>query len=190
MYILLNIVYIRTFVVGASMMPTLNIDYNQTGQSDIIYINRFKQACCGDIIVLDLQSNPNFKGYSVKRLIAKEGDIVNIIYNEADRRYDVVVNGEILYSKPYKFGGYETYNNFNNLLKNSNDSLNIVKDESNNVLGLRVDKNKVFVLGDNWDTSKDSSIHGCFNKDFVVGKVDIVVKPTQNELLQILRKIF
>lgn len=188
-YILLNVFYIRTPVNGSSMYPTLNLSAEKTGKNDIVYINRFDDVSVNDIVVLDLRTNPNFGGYAIKRLIALENDVVNIIWD--GQQYNVVVNGKVLYSKPYQDGGYETYDNFrSNILNNDKYSSNIVLAEDNEVLGFKVPTNQVFVLGDNWNISKDSAIYGSFNKKTLVGKVDIVVQPKDIEVLQIIKKIF
>ena len=190
-YILINVVYIRTPVNGSSMYPTLNLDYEATGKRDFVYINRFADVNIDDIVVLDLRNNPNFTGYAVKRLIAKEGDIVNIVWDGQTQKYNVLVNNNIIYSKPYQQGGYETYDNFkSNILNNEEYNKDIVKNDNNEILGLRIAKNQVFVLGDNWNISKDSSIYGTFAESTIVGKVDIIIQPKDIEVWEIIKKIF
>ncbi len=187
-YILLNVFYIRTPVNGSSMYPTLNLSAEKTGKNDVVYINRFDDVSVNDIVVLDLRTNPNFGGYAIKRLIALENDVVNIIWD--GQQYNVVVNGKVLYSKPYQEGGYETYQNFSTcVLGNDKYSSQIVYD-GNVIVGFKVPQNEVFVLGDNWNLSKDSSMHGGFNKKTLVGKVDIIIQPKDIEVWEIIKKIF
>ena len=57
-------------------------------------------------------------------------------------------------------------------------------------LSLHIKKGEIFVLGDNWEYSKDSSLVGPLDKNLIIGRVDIVIKPHQNEILSILKKIF
>lgn len=191
-YVCINIVYIRTYVNGDSMLPTLNLSYETTGKRDVVYINRFADIKIDDIVVLDLQSNPNFKEYAIKRLIAMEGDVVNIVFDTACLQYNVTVNGKTLYSKPYQQGGYETYSNFkNNILNNPEYSNDIIIDESNQPIGLKIGKDQVFVLGDNWDIiSKDSALYGTFDKSVIVGRVDVVVQPGDVEFWKVCKRIF
>ena len=93
--------YIRNNVNGSSMAPTLNSTFSITGERDIVYINRFAKVSCDDIVVLDLRNNPNFGNYAIKRLIAMEGDIVNIVWDNENRQYNLIVNDKIVESKPY-----------------------------------------------------------------------------------------
>ncbi len=181
------IVYSRTYVKGMSMYPTLNSP--QSNQRDVIYINRFNKGVKGDIIVLDLRKNNNFGNYTIKRLIASEGDIVNIVFD--GNQYNLIVNEQIIYSKPNSALGYNTYSSFETYVKNHiNETSRISKNADEEVKGVIVQKGEIFVLGDNWNLSKDSSLVGPISKKSVVGRVDIVVKPSQNELLTILKRIF
>lgn len=184
-----NVCFIRTSVKGASMYPTLNYMYNQTRKQDIVYINRFATANEGDIVVLDLTKHPNFGNYSVKRLIATGGDKVKITLDVTKMELNLIVNNYTFYTKSYD-EGFNTYNSLNQYISNhQQDSSRIVQDEDGDDC-IIVKSNEIFVLGDNWTVSKDSSLVGPFNKNVLVGKVDIIVKPNQNELLQILKRIF
>lgn len=177
------VVYSRTYVNGMSMLPTYNNEYNQTGKRDIIYINKFANIKRQDVIVLDERQNPNFKGYIVKRLVAIEGDVVNMEFDATNMQYNLIVNGKIIDFRAYKIGGYQTYDNFTSYLNNVDASK---KTEQ----GLIIGKGEVFVLGDNWDNSKDSSLVGALKSKDVVGRVDFSISPSQNELLCVLKGIF
>ena len=185
------VVYARTDVKGSSMAPTLNEFYSQTGEIDVVYINRFNKGNVGDIIVLDLRKHTDFGEYVIKRLVAVGGDIVNIEFDERNLQYNLVVNGEIVQSKPNQNGGYNTYHSFvNYITDNRQDITRVIKNEHNEVEGVQVKEGEVFILGDNWDGSKDSSLVGPVLKKSIVGRVDIVVKPYKNEILTILKRIF
>ena len=187
----LFVVYSRTYVNGPSMLPTLNSSLQDTGKRDIVYINRFARAHQGDIVVLDLRKNPNFTGYAIKRLIASGGDVVNIVYNDQTLEYDLVVNAKVVYSKPQKGISYNTYDRFRQYVTDhSMDSTRIKYADNGDLLGVIIKSNEIFVLGDNWDGSKDSSEVGPLKKSTLVGRVDIIVKPGQNELWQVLKRIF
>lgn len=185
------IVYTRTYVKGLSMAPTLNTKYSQTGQRDIVYINRFNKGDAGDVVVLDLRKHLNFGNYSIKRLIATEGDIVNISRDTTNNKYDLLVNNKLIYSKPYHGYDCNTYSYFDSYIQNHiDDTSRISKNEYGDALGIIVKKGEIFVLGDNWNESKDSSLVGPLSKKSIVGRVDIVVKPDQNEFWTILKRIF
>jgi len=185
------IVYSRSKVNGYSMLPTLNSSFEKYKKNDIVYINRFSNVRTGDIVVLDLSKNANFNGYAVKRLIATEGDIVNIVYDGVDREYDLIVNNKVFYSMEYQDFGYNTYNSFLQYVSNhQHDTSRIYRDLDGNIQGIIIKSNEIFVLGDNWNLSKDSSMFGPFKKSTIVGRVDIIVKPNQNEFWQVLKQIF
>lgn len=184
-----NICFIRTPVKGASMYPTLNQHVEQTGKQDIVYINRFADVHKGDIVVLDLNNHPSFGNYSIKRLIATEGDLVKILLDLSSMTFNLYVNDTVIYSKPYE-DGFNTHNSLNQYIENhQHDTTRIIKDQNDNNCVV-IKENEIFVLGDNWSISKDSSLVGPFSKKTIVGKVDIVVKPNQNEFVQILKRIF
>ena len=180
-----NICYIRTPVKGLSMYPTLNYT---TGE-DIVYINRFANVKKNDIVVLDLTKHPEFQNYSIKRLIATEGDIVKIKLNIDELVFDLVVNNNVIYSKHYD-NGFNTYNSLNTYISNHQlDSSRIIKDEQGDDCVI-VKQGEIFILGDNWNVSIDSSLVGPISSKTIVGRVDIISTPNQSELLQILKRIF
>ncbi len=186
------VVYSRAPVNGVSMLPTLNSSLQDTGKRDIVYINRFADARKGDIVVLDVSSHNEFNGdYAIKRLVATGGDIVNIVYNDQTLGYDLLVNGKVICSKPQKGFSCNTYESFVQYVGNhSLDSTRVKYAENGDLSGLIIKSNEIFVLGDNWDGSKDSSLVGPLKKSTLVGRVDIIVKPNQNELWQVLKRIF
>ncbi|MBQ8522415.1 MAG: signal peptidase I [Clostridia bacterium] len=185
------IVYIRTPVNGLSMLPTLNLEYEQMGENDMVYINRFNKGEVGDIVVLDLRKHPSFGDYAIKRLVAVEGDVVNITFDASAMQYHLIVNDKIVQSKPHKLFGYNTYSSFEQYINNHKHDLTRVSvDEGDNVKGVIIKSGEIFVLGDNWEESKDSSLVGPLNSNTIVGRVDIVVKPSQNEFFSILKRIF
>lgn len=185
-----NVLYIKTYVNGLSMFPTLNSSLEQTGKRDILYINRFGKVEVGDIVVLDLRDNPNFNSYAVKRLIAIENDIVNIEYDVENRQYNLLVNNKIVISKEHIDFGYNTYDCFKRYIENhQQDSTRIAK-ENGVVKGVIIKKDEVFVLGDNWEVSKDSSLIGPISEKNIVGRVDIIIEPNENDFIEILKGIF
>ncbi len=183
------VVYGRTYVNGNSMSPTLNVTYKQSGKRDVIYINRFSSGKVGDIVVLDLRKNNSFGDYAVKRLVAVGGDVVNIVNNNGE--YDLVVNGQIINYGFNKTSGHNTYNSFVQYVNNhKHDTTRIKQNQNGDIEGVIVKSGEIYVLGDNWECSVDSSLVGPISKKVIVGRVDIVVKPKQCEILTILKRIF
>lgn len=145
---------LRTFVLtlvkvqGESMEPTLQ-------QSDRLYVNRFMyKPEKGDVIIFRPASDP--KRPYVKRVIATEGDTVYIDFETGE----VFVNGEVI-DEPYilepthRNGAYIT-----GLMESGNYS------KENPIV---VEEDKVFVMGDNRNNSKDSREIGQVPKDEIIG---------------------
>jgi len=105
----------------------------------------------GDIIVFD-HLNLNFN--RIFRVIALENDEIEIIND------NVYVNN-ILINEPYK------YLNTNYLNPVFSD---YISQEAFNFPLTTIEKDKIFVLGDNRYNSRDSRFIGQIHKDFVVGK--------------------
>ena len=105
---------------GNSMSPTIE-------DGDILFGLKFhKELETGDVIIAKQKGYDGLEVSVVKRLIAKEGDIVEIINNK------VYVNGEVL-DEPYLQEAMITSD-----------------------ISLVVEEGSVFVLGDNRNSSYDS----------------------------------
>lgn len=192
-----NIVYAHTYVRGWSMLPTLNLNVESDEKGDCVYYNRFsKKFEREDIVIVDVTKNPKFihnnsyGDYIIKRVIGVEGDSVNIEYDNVEKVYKVIVyskknpEGDILYTKPYKTNGYLTYVQFKAYIQNEDNADKV------SAQGVKVGAGEVFVLGDNWEISKDSSAVGCFKVKNVVGRVDIIVPKGKNPFIEIIKHIF
>lgn len=133
-----NFIFSTTIVDGVSMEPTLN-----TNERLLVNKIGFKitDLSYGDIIEFE---NPyNEKDYDyIKRIIALEGDIVEII------DYNIYINGKKIKE---------------NYIKEKN-STNFFNDSY-----WEIGTNEVFVLGDNRNRSQDSRIFGPIDKDSIVG---------------------
>ena len=190
-----NIVYIKTYVKGSSMAPTFNLNVPDGEKGDKIYINRFAKGKRDDIIVLKLANEDD--EYIIKRLIALEGDVVNIVDDEDNKRYNLMVNDKIFYTKPYQFDNfgreveYNTVESFKSYIEeHKTDELRVVKDEDEHIKGVSIKKGEVYLLGDNWNVSKDSSLMGPYKYKNIIGRVDFIVEKGENEFVEILKRIF
>lgn len=188
-----NIIYIKTYVKGQSMSPTLNVNVPEGARGDTVYINRFASLKRNDIVVLKVSDSDD--EYIIKRLVALAGDVVNIEQDEQGQKYNLVVNDEVLYSRPYYENGkkieYGTVDFFNNYIEeHKNDEGRILKGENGEMRGVIIKPGEAYLLGDNWSVSRDSSLLGPYKYKNIVGRVDFIVKRNQNDLINILNKIF
>lgn len=134
-------------VVGESMYPTLYEGDKLTLLSNFIY-----EPEVGDIVVL--KSEAYFRGPLVKRVIADEGQTVDIDFSTGE----VWVDG-VLQDEPYI-----------NELTYRNDGTEFP---------VTVPEGCIFVMGDNRNHSSDSRDPniGCVDKRYVLGKALSIVTP-------------
>lgn len=143
-----NFVFTLVKVQGASMQPTLQ-------ENDKLYVNRFfYKPEKGDVIIFKPESDPD-RPY-VKRVIATEGDTVYIDFENGD----VYVNGQVI-DEPYikdkttRTGAY---------------IMECIADgrysKENPIV---IEKDKVFVMGDNRNNSRDSREIGQVPENEIVG---------------------
>ena len=134
-------------VHGTSMFPTLS-NGDKVLVSDLFY-----EPARGDIVVFKKASYDDNKAL-VKRVIAVEGDVVNIDFE----RGIVYVNGEAV----------------------EEDYIDVLTTTKIDFIGPQtVPKNCLFVMGDNRNASTDSRDKriGMVDKRLVIGKVLLVVYP-------------
>lgn len=134
-------------VVGESMYPTLHEGDNLTLMSNFIY-----EPQVGDIVVL--RSEAYSRGPLVKRVIADEGQTVDINFDTGE----VWVDGVLLQED---YINEETHRN------------------DGTQFPVTVPEGCIFVMGDNRNHSSDSrdpSI-GCVDKRYVLGKALSIVTP-------------
>lgn len=128
-------------VVGNSMSPTLQNAHHY-------FLNRatylMREPQCSDIVVL---RDPTDKSFSVKRIIAREGDSVYL------KDGKVFVNGKLL-KEPYLPEGTATF-------------ASPQQKEQWMVCG----KNQYIVMGDNRNNSLDSRIYGSIPRQDILGVI-------------------
>ena len=179
-------VFIPTVVRGTSMQPTLNIEaVSSDDLGENIYINRLAKCKVNDIVVAYVKDYniETSSGYIIKRLIAREGDCVDIKLNPDTIEYDLLINGKVLYSRQYQ-NNYTTVANFASYKNNLQDKSKLTEQ------GLKLGKGEVFLLGDNWTTSADCSLYGPLKSKSLIGRVDIIVDKGENDFIKILKTIF
>ena len=143
-YFIINFVFATVRVEGQSMDPTLS-----HGDRLIVWRLGYEPEN-GDIVVLEPPIY-NVDDYYVKRVIATEGQTVQIINNH------VYVNGEVL-DEPYIQG-------------------NVSALDSRYELPQAIPEGACFVLGDNREHSSDSRAFGLVPNDHIMGEVKLRVWP-------------
>lgn len=134
-------------VVGESMYPTLHDGDKLTLLSNFLY-----EPKVGDIVVLKAEAYT--RGPLVKRVIADEGQTVDINFDTGEVWVDGVLLDEPYINEPtYRNEGME--------------------------FPLTVPENCIFVMGDNRNHSTDSrsTMVGCVDKRYILGKALSIVMP-------------
>ena len=168
-FLILIILIISNFIIslaitrGTSMMPTLE-------DKDIVMLNKYKASLKikrysrGDIVVFKDENEEDSK--LVKRIVALEGDIVNI---KDGKLY--INNGEV--HENYIMG--ETYIESMYLSEFKSDYEDPLSE--NDIYQYTVPENHVFVLGDCRENSLDSRFFGGIDLENIIGKVVVRVYP-------------
>lgn len=179
--LIFNIFYIKSNVSGKSMYPTLD-------NTDRVFTNRFRKVKKGEIVVANIKDEENWTNkedgdYVIKTLIATEGDTVKI--EQLDTfHYQLLVNDKVIETKEimvsvnsyYMFTSYVAENILNtNRIENG--AIKVLKDE-------------VFIVGDNWEVSYDCFSCGPIDRDSIVGSVDIIVPKNENIVFGAIKGLF
>lgn len=151
---ILIVILVFTFVLrpatvfGSSMFPTME-------EGDVILISKlFYEPKQGDIVVVPHPNMPPNEPAIIKRVIATEGQTVDIDFDTGD----VWVDGELL-DEPY---------------------INELTHDAQDFEGpLTVPAGEVFVMGDNRNASTDSrsDIFSTFDEDYILGRCVLRILP-------------
>jgi len=146
---------VRAFIIQAfkiptgSMRPTL-IERDRIFVSKFIY--RFREPEVGDVIVFkDVEEK---KKDLIKRLIAKEGDVVEIVKGR------IKINGKLVDEPPISEFYYYSRGGF-----------------GREGIDIKIPKDSFYVLGDNSASSKDSRYWGFVPKKNIIGKAVLIYWP-------------
>lgn len=174
-----NLIYINTSVKGYSMLPTLNSTVpSAIKEGDQVYVNRFYLGTRNDIIVAQVNIDGE-KNTVVKRLIAIEGDKVCIL-KDGQFIY-LYVNGQLINKKDAESAAQNMYDAFADYKAAHEERF-----DADNLLLL---KDEIFIMGDNWEISKDSTHYGPIDKSCIIGRVDFVIDYQKNIYSTIIYKI-
>lgn len=176
-------------VYGPSMTPTLNEGVLVPEESkDGVFVSKIKGYGRGDIVVAS-RTDETGKKYVIKRVIATGGDKIKIEEIDGVNRIILIKSGEIEsvileenYLTSYELNGGILLH-FNNMIA----ELNLALDEQG---FLELEKEQVFVVGDNRPHSKDSFVYGPILKKDIVGKVDYVIYNNTNLYGQVIHQFF
>ncbi len=149
--ILILFVFVFKFYIsiGVSMLPTIN-DGERVFVWSLLY-----QPDNKDIIIIDASDVPSIKDSIIKRVVATEGQIVNI---------DVVSGKLTVDGEPFEDPIKSTVYNLSGDM----------------IFPQTVPKNSVFVLGDNRGASHDSRFSdiGMVDESLIIGKAMFKISPT------------
>ncbi len=158
-FLLKNFVLTLAKVQGESMEPTLQ-------HEDRLYVNKLMyEPEKGDVIIFKPASDPD-RPY-IKRIIATEGDSVYIDFATGD----VYVNDEII-DEPY-------INETTHLMGSYIERL-MMNSEYSRENPIVIEKDKLFVMGDNRNASKDSREIGQVPEKEIIGHAIFRFWPLSN----------
>jgi len=147
---------IRTFVVQAFKIPTGSMKPTLVEGDRLLvnkFIYKFKEPQRGDIIVFKFPGNE--KKDFIKRLIAKEGEVVEI------KDGDIYIDGERI-EEPFNIRKTRYYNK---------------SPYGASGRGITIPKDSFYVLGDNSTSSRDSRYWGFVPRKNVIGKAFFLYWP-------------
>lgn len=165
----------RIFRIPASSMQ----DTVKIGDQLIAY--KTKKIKRGDLVVFQYPKNPEI--FYLKRIIAKEGDIVAI----KNKNLLLHLNEGNKFIED-NFKNYKTTRIGDNLFivnpyikkfKGIHNDLSVVKDNYQpyqlfDMMQIQIPKNEYFVMGDNRDHSNDSRFWGTVPKELIYGKTNFI----------------
>ena len=187
-----SLTHFQAKVYGESMQNTLNSKGGS--RTDKVYVNRFRKGEVGDIVVAKDPSGTQI----IKRIIAKEGDVLRYEYISEKGYCVLYVNDAIKEESYIKNAVDENINMLEQILpgglycvmENVRLNTNGTLAENDDYFEYVVPKDCVFVMGDNRENSKDSRYYGAINVNDISGVVDYILPYGESEINFWFRRTF
>lgn len=208
--------YTTTIVQQYSMVPTINKSlylqnpfntFEEKDIGDVAYVNKKSKIGLGDVVVADVKSEND---PILKRVVGTPGDKIRITKTAVNGQttYTLLVNEQPLYTKPEKqtigkssagddvvLNNSNSYNNYLNFLVSTQFLQNRVKPltepaENNPNCYIILHENEYFLMGDNWNNSRDSLSFGVVQKSEITGKVVYLVDYFSNQFWEAIKLTF
>ncbi|MBR2970122.1 MAG: signal peptidase I [Clostridia bacterium] len=179
--LIFNIVYIKTYVRGYSMLPTLNSTVElSTEDGDTVFINKYSKFTNNDIVVAKV--NWWSEGSIIKRLIGMPGDQIEI--RDLGNEYGLYVNDSLMYTRYKNDSTLAHYLEYINLI--DEETFTGTTKFGNKCIKLTDDQ--YFLMGDNWGGSVDCLRYGPISSDNIVGRVEIIIPHNEDNSFLIIFK--
>ncbi len=203
--IVFGVCYIKTDIYDISMFPTLNATVsNKNEQGDRVYINKYADVHCGDIVVAHVDWNEK---PIIKRLVAGPNDTFYITQGE-DKHFNLYVNENLFYTMPEYItyprddkivteSAANHYFAFLNLLNSyAETSPDRVVERADGQKMIKLFANEYLLIGDNWAGSDDvlTVLDSGLSTNYVkrqdiIGKADIVIHKGQNIYISLFKNM-
>ena len=179
-YLYLNSHFAK-IISGSSMCPNLNAQ--ESGQKDIVLVDKFAEVKRGDIVIIDVKGLNYFDNRNtkliVKRIIALGGAKIKIVFNNETQQNEVWLKNSTYPDGAKLEEDYINPDNDPNITNIYNEQYNWIIGK--NVLSkdaegyITIPEDYVFFLGDNRNFSLDSRYIGPLLESRVLGVVDKII---------------
>ena len=175
-YLIFSAIFIKAQVVGISMKPTFNVnlqesankqDYENSIYKDVVYVNRFKKASSGDIVLIKREES-NQNEIIIKRVMATAGQRLTLKKSDNSDVFYFYLNG-IKLNEDYVLSPQSQ--NLAYFATRFCDIEGVTVVQENVEAEIIIPENSYFVLGDNRLNSVDSTSFGLVKENEILGTV-------------------